>query len=124
VKVVHVSGCGAAWLARLLGVQEVPGSNPGSPTKFLKDILLAYLLEKTTLVADCRLRAVSKAALQQAGHGVAERQDLSDVLAQQIDRCFCILPLPNNPNLVLRSYASCHTKIVFVSSGMLTPYRS
>ena len=27
------SGCGAAWLARLLGVQEVPGSNPGSPTK-------------------------------------------------------------------------------------------
>jgi hypothetical protein len=26
------SGCGAAWLARLLGVQEVPGSNPGSPT--------------------------------------------------------------------------------------------
>jgi hypothetical protein len=27
-----VSGCGAAWLARLLGVQEVPGSNPGSPT--------------------------------------------------------------------------------------------
>ena len=26
------SGCSAAWLARLLGVQEVPGSNPGSPT--------------------------------------------------------------------------------------------
>ena len=32
------SGCGAAWLARLLGVQEVPSSNLGSPTKFLKDI--------------------------------------------------------------------------------------
>ena len=32
------SGCGAAWLARLLGVQEVPGSNPGSPTKFPKDL--------------------------------------------------------------------------------------
>ena len=32
------SGCGAAWLARLLGVQEVPGSNPGSPTKFLNDL--------------------------------------------------------------------------------------
>ena len=32
------SGCGAAWLARLLGVQEVPGSNPGSPTKPLKDL--------------------------------------------------------------------------------------
>ena len=25
-------GCSAAWLARLLGVQEVPGSNPGIPT--------------------------------------------------------------------------------------------
>src|SRR5581483_11560294 len=32
------SGRGAAWLARLLGVQEVPGSNPGGPTKFLKDL--------------------------------------------------------------------------------------
>jgi hypothetical protein len=28
------SGCGAAWLARLLGVQEVPSSNLGSPTKY------------------------------------------------------------------------------------------
>ena len=27
------SGRGAAWLARLLGVQEVPSSNLGSPTK-------------------------------------------------------------------------------------------
>jgi hypothetical protein len=26
------AGCGAAWLARLTGGQEVPGSNPGSPT--------------------------------------------------------------------------------------------
>jgi hypothetical protein len=34
---IENSGCGAAWLARLLGVQEVPGSNPGSPTKFLTD---------------------------------------------------------------------------------------
>ena len=33
------SGCGAAWLARLLGVQEVPGSNPGSPTKYLIDFI-------------------------------------------------------------------------------------
>ena len=32
------SGCGAAWLARLLGVQEVPSSNLGSPTKFLKEL--------------------------------------------------------------------------------------
>ncbi len=32
------SGRGAAWLARLLGVQEVPGSNPGGPTKFLKEL--------------------------------------------------------------------------------------
>ena len=35
-----VSGRGAAWLARLLGVQEVPGSNPGGPTsESLKSIL-------------------------------------------------------------------------------------
>ena len=27
------TGCGAAWLARLTGGQEVPGSNPGSPTE-------------------------------------------------------------------------------------------
>src|SRR2546430_11214232 len=26
------TGCGAAWLARLSGGQEVPGSNPGTPT--------------------------------------------------------------------------------------------
>lgn len=32
------SGRGAAWLARLLGVQEVPGSNPGGPTKEVKDV--------------------------------------------------------------------------------------
>ena len=32
------SGRGAAWLARLLGVQEVPGSNPGGPTKFRTDL--------------------------------------------------------------------------------------
>jgi hypothetical protein len=32
------SGCGAAWLARLLGVQEVPGSNPGSPTNPFKEL--------------------------------------------------------------------------------------
>src|SRR5579872_217527 len=30
----RASGRGAAWLARLLGVQEVPGSNPGGPTSF------------------------------------------------------------------------------------------
>ena len=28
-----IAGCGAAWLARLTGGQEVPGSNPGSPTE-------------------------------------------------------------------------------------------
>ena len=27
------TGCGAAWLTRLTGGQEVPGSNPGSPTR-------------------------------------------------------------------------------------------
>jgi hypothetical protein len=30
----HDTGCGAAWLARLTGGQEVPGSNPGSPTSW------------------------------------------------------------------------------------------
>ena len=30
-----LTGCSAAWLARLLGVQEVPGSNPGIPTNLL-----------------------------------------------------------------------------------------
>jgi hypothetical protein len=32
------SGRGAAWLARLLGVQEVPSSNLGGPTKLLKEL--------------------------------------------------------------------------------------
>ena len=31
---ISVSGRGAAWLARLLGVQEVPSSNLGGPTMF------------------------------------------------------------------------------------------
>jgi Excalibur calcium-binding domain len=32
-KVEGGTGCGAAWLARLSGGQEVPGSNPGTPTR-------------------------------------------------------------------------------------------
>ena len=45
------SGCSAAWLARLLGVQEVPGSNPGSPTNlkplsYLGDIHGGSVLKK------------------------------------------------------------------------------
>ena len=36
-----VSGRGAAWLARLLGVQEVPSSNLGGPTKYLKELQAA-----------------------------------------------------------------------------------
>ena len=35
---IDISGRGAAWLARLLGVQEVPSSNLGGPTKFLIDL--------------------------------------------------------------------------------------
>ena len=35
---LNISGRGAAWLARLLGVQEVPGSNPGGPTSLLKNL--------------------------------------------------------------------------------------
>jgi hypothetical protein len=34
------SGRGAAWLARLLGVQEVPSSNLGGPTKTLHRLLV------------------------------------------------------------------------------------
>ena len=30
------SGCSAAWLARLVWVQEVGGSNPSTPTIFLE----------------------------------------------------------------------------------------
>ena len=30
---LRVTGCGAAWLARLTGGQEVAGSNPASPTR-------------------------------------------------------------------------------------------
>ena len=30
------SGCSAAWLARLNGVQEVVGSNPATPTNKIK----------------------------------------------------------------------------------------
>jgi hypothetical protein len=36
------SGRGAAWLARLLGVQEVPGSNPGGPTSQIESISRLY----------------------------------------------------------------------------------
>jgi hypothetical protein len=32
----------------VLGVQEVPGSNPGSPTKFLKELQPAFLPNLTT----------------------------------------------------------------------------
>ena len=40
------SGCGAAWLARLLGVQEVPGSNPGGPTNTGNELLAFLRLER------------------------------------------------------------------------------
>ena len=36
----RVTGCGAAWLARLTGGQEVAGSNPASPT--IKQQVRAY----------------------------------------------------------------------------------
>ena len=38
----YKSGRGAAWLARLLGVQEVPGSNPGGPTSQINYIQGLY----------------------------------------------------------------------------------
>ena len=39
------SGCSAAWLARLNGVQEVVGSNPATPTTSI--LYLDFLLEDT-----------------------------------------------------------------------------
>ncbi len=40
------TGRGAAWLARLSGGQEVPGSNPGAPTNILRsDELPVYVSE-------------------------------------------------------------------------------
>jgi hypothetical protein len=44
-KELKKSGRGAAWLARLLGVQEVPSSNLGGPTKFLIALQLTDLPE-------------------------------------------------------------------------------
>jgi hypothetical protein len=41
---IEVSGRGAAWLARLLGVQEVPSSNLGGPTKFFRELQTPDLL--------------------------------------------------------------------------------
>ncbi len=48
------TGCGAAWLARLTGGQEVPGSNPGSPThsRFADSGFLAYPSQRANCV-DC-----------------------------------------------------------------------
>ena len=40
------SGCSAAWLAHLLGVQEVAGSNPVSPTT--GEIKIPLLVVKAT----------------------------------------------------------------------------
>src|ERR1035438_5452011 len=44
-RTMEDSGRGAAWLARLLGVQEVPSSNLGGPTKFLKGLQTPVLLD-------------------------------------------------------------------------------
>ena len=35
----ELTGCGSAWLERLIWDQEVAGSNPVTPTYFLKNIL-------------------------------------------------------------------------------------
>jgi hypothetical protein len=54
------SGRGAAWLARLLGVQEVPGSNPGGPTKSIIGSNLAPFSLRhhanVTIVLQCLFR--------------------------------------------------------------------
>ena len=58
------SGRGAAWLARLLGVQEVPGSNPGGPTREPFQIFSLFSSLKrisSTGLAICCLAAISYA---------------------------------------------------------------
>src|SRR3972149_12131157 len=48
------SGCSAAWLARLNGVQEVVGSNPATPTK-----LNFFQIQRRFVARSPRLRRVS-----------------------------------------------------------------
>ncbi len=45
---ILVSGCGAAWLARLTGGQEVAGSNPASPTRDTVAVAQVHPLELVT----------------------------------------------------------------------------
>ena len=47
------SGRGAAWLARLLGVQEVRGSNPRGPTKTLQTFTGTRVAPALTLESIC-----------------------------------------------------------------------
>jgi hypothetical protein len=61
------SGRGAAWIACLLGVQEVGGSNPPAPTLFLARALLlpcrrAYLLQFLNSGIFSRLLSASRPA--------------------------------------------------------------
>src|SRR5207245_7247175 len=48
-KVEVETGCGAAWLARLSGGQEVPGSNPGTPTREEAGILAILVVTPANL---------------------------------------------------------------------------
>lgn len=45
-----MSGCSAAWLARLNGVQEVVGSNPATPTTIFKGFRILTIARLSQIV--------------------------------------------------------------------------
>ena len=50
---IGCTGCGAAWLARLLWEQEAAGSNPAIPTRSENMLILAWLSVGAKLGAMC-----------------------------------------------------------------------
>ena len=44
------SGCSAAWLARLNGVQEVVGSNPATPTNKIRGFRMLTIARLSQIV--------------------------------------------------------------------------
>src|SRR5580704_11070993 len=76
--ILTISGCGAAWLARLLGVQEVPGSNPGSPTKYLKELPTADLPDPTGFYGSTRHAHSGHILLYRALRALRQKRGRSD----------------------------------------------
>ena len=50
----RTTGCGAAWLARLSGGQEVPGSNPGTPIRNPANRGVSVFSEKARVAEEMR----------------------------------------------------------------------